>query len=63
VGSYLRIYLTLVVTTCSGERSCSKLKMVERTKERIRQNMLNSLILKGTEHKFLCEIHINLPVS
>jgi len=29
----LRIYLTLMVTNCSGERSFSKLKMVESTKE------------------------------
>jgi len=32
VGNDLHIYLTLMLTNCSGERSFSKLKMVEWTK-------------------------------
>ena len=35
VGNDLRIYLTLMVTNCNAERSYSKLKMVERTKEHL----------------------------
>jgi len=33
VGSVLRVYLTFLVTNCSGERSFYKFKMLEKTKE------------------------------
>jgi len=45
IGNDLRINLTLLVTSCSGERSFSKLKMVEWKRCTVRQNELISLIL------------------
>lgn len=55
----LRIYLTLMVTNCSGERSFSKLK---RIKNEVRSNMtqerLNSLSLMSIEHELLKDIDI-----
>jgi hypothetical protein len=50
----LRIYLCLMVTNCSGERSFSKLKRVKNElRSTMRQDRLNHLTLMSLEHEVL----------
>ena len=59
VNIVLRIYLSLMVTNCSGERSFSKLKCVK-NQQRISlgQEKLNYLTLLSIEHELLNEIEV-----
>ena len=60
----LRLYLSLMVTNCSGARSFSKLK---RTKNELRstmsQNRLNALSLLCIENELLQEIDVHCQVG
>ena len=49
----LRIYLVLMITNCSGERSFSKLKLIC---NRLLQKRLNSLALMSIEHYVMRDI-------
>ena len=59
VNIVLRIYLSLMVTNCNGERSFSKLKHVK-SQERTSfgQDKLNYLTLLSIEHELLNEIEV-----
>ena len=53
----LRIYLSLMVTNCSGERSFSKLKRIKNEQRAsIGQNRLNHLSLLSIEHELLRDL-------
>ncbi|XP_068250723.1 uncharacterized protein [Palaemon carinicauda] len=60
----LRIYLVLMVTNCSGERSFSKLKLI---KNRLRTSMtrkrLVNLTMMSLETDILCELDSNEIIS
>ena len=59
VDIVLRIYLSLMVTICSGERSFSKLKRVKNEQRTsLGQEKLNHLILLSIEHELLDEIEV-----
>lgn len=56
----LRIYLCLMVTNCSGERSFSKLKRIKNDqRSTMGQQRLNHLALLSIEHELLREIDIS----
>ena len=53
----LRIYLSLMVTNCTGERSFSKLRRVKNEQRTsMRQDRLNNLSVLSIEHELLREI-------
>jgi hypothetical protein len=55
----LRIYLCLMVTNCSGERSFSKLKRIKNElRSTMHQERLNRLTLMSLEHEVLREIEL-----
>ena len=59
VNIVLRIYLSLMVTNCSGERSFSKLKRVKNEQRTsLGQDKLNHLTLLSIEHELLDEIKV-----
>ena len=59
VNIVLRIYLSLMVTNCSGERSFSKLKHVKNEQRTsLGQDKLNYLTLLSIEHELLNEIEV-----
>jgi len=47
VGNDLRIYFTPIMTSCSGERHFLNLRYKNEQSSTIRQNKLNSLIVKS----------------
>jgi hypothetical protein len=56
----LRIYLCLMVTNCSGERSFSKLKRIKNEqRSTMGQGRLNHLALLNIEHKLLSEVDMS----
>lgn len=56
----LRIYLSLMITNCSGERSFSTLKRVKNElRNTMSQQRLNHLTLMNIEHDLLREVDIN----
>ena len=55
----LRIYLTLMVTNCSSERSFSKMLIKNRLRTSMCQERLNSLTLLSIEYDILREIVMN----
>ena len=60
----LRIYLSLMVTNCSGERSFSKLKRIKNEQRTsIGQERLNHLSLLSIEHELLREIDTHDIIS
>jgi len=64
VENDLHIYSSLMVNNCSRERTFSKLKMLtKQQRTTVRQNRLNSLILKSIEHKVLCEIDVTSIIN
>ena len=59
VNIVLRIYLSLMVTNCSGERSFSKLKRVKNEQRTsLGQDKLNHLTLLSIEYELLDEIEV-----
>ena len=59
VNIVLRIYLSHMVTNCSGERSFSKLKRVKNGQQTsLGQDKLNHLTLLSIEHELLDEIEV-----
>ena len=59
VNIVLRIYLSLMVTNCSGERSFSKLKRVKNEQwTSLGKDKLNHLTLLSIEHELLDEIEV-----
>ena len=59
VNIVLRIYLSLMVTNCSGERSFSKLKHVKNEQQTsLGQDKLNHLTLLSIEHELLDELEV-----
>lgn len=55
----LRLYLCLMVTNCSGERSFSKLKRIKNElRSTMRQERLNHLTLMSLEHEVLRAINV-----
>ena len=59
VNIVLRIYLSLMVTNCSGERSFSKLKHLKnQQRTSLGQEKLNYLTLLSIEHELLNEIEV-----
>ena len=55
----LRIYLSMMVTNCSGERSFSKLKRIKNEQRTsIGQERLNHLALLSIEHEILRDINV-----
>ena len=59
VNIVLRIYFSLLVTNCSGERSFSKLKRVKNEQRTsLGQDKLNHLTLLSIEHELLDEIEV-----
>lgn len=64
VENALRIYLSLMVTNCSGERSFSKLKRIKNElRSTMGQNRLNNLTLMSIEHELLREIDISSIIN
>ena len=60
----LRIYLSLMLSNCSGERSFSKLKLIKnQLRSCMTQKRLNSLTLLSTENDFLCNIDISSIIN
>lgn len=60
----LRIYLSLMITNCSGERSFSTLKRVKNElRNTMGQDRLNSLTLMNIESGLLREIDLNNVIS
>lgn len=60
----LRIYLVLMVTNCSGERSFSKLKLIEnRLRTSMTQKRLVNLTMMSLESDILCELDSNEIIS
>ena len=60
----LRIYLVLMVTNCSGERSFSKLKLIEnRLRTSMTQKRLVNLTMMSLESDILCELDFNEIIS
>lgn len=60
----LRIYLSLMVSNCSGERSFSKLKRVKNEQRAsMGQDRLNNLSLLSIEHELLRSLHVNEIIS
>ena len=60
----LRIYLTMMVTNCSGERSFSKLKRIKNEQQAsISQDRLNNLTLLSIEHELLREIKVEDAIA
>ena len=56
----LRIYLVLMVTNCSGERSFSKLKLIKnRLRTTMKQDRLNHLTLMSIEYDILRTINFD----
>ena len=56
----LKIYLTLMVTNCSGERSFSKLKRIKNEiRATMKQARLNYLSLMSIEHELLREMNMS----
>ena len=59
VNIVLRIYLSLMVTNCSGERSFSKSKCVKnQQRTSLGQDKLNYLTLLSIKHELLNEIEV-----
>ena len=59
VNIVLRIYLSLMVTNCCGERSLSKSKCVKNPQRTsLGQNKLNYLTLLSIKHELLNEIEV-----
>ena len=59
VDIVLRIYLSLMVTNCSGERSFSKSKCVKnQQRTSLGQDKLNYLTLLSIKHELLNEIEV-----
>lgn len=57
VETVLRLYLVLMVSNCSGERSFSKLKLIKnRLRTSMAQERLNHLTLMSSEHDILRQI-------
>ena len=64
VEIFLRIYLSLMVTNCSGERSFSKLKRIKNEQRTsMNQGRLNHLSLLSIEHELLRKIDIKAIIS
>ena len=60
----LRIYLSLMVTNCSGERSFSKLKLIKnRLRSSMRNERLNFLAILSIEHDILKETDFSDIIS
>ena len=60
----LRIYLSLMVSNCSGERSFSKLKRIKNElRTSMHQDRLNHLSLLSIEHELLREIDEKVIIS
>ena len=60
----LRIYLSLMVTNCSGERSFSKLKLIKNElRSTMGQKRLNNLTLMSIEHKLLREMDTSYIIN
>lgn len=60
----LRIYLTLMVSNCSGERSFSKLKLIEnRLRTSMKQKRLVNLAIMSIESDILRELDFSDIIS
>ena len=60
----VRIYLSFMVTKCSGERSFSKLKRIKnKLRNTMDQNRLNNLTLMSIEHELLRKIDISSIIN
>ena len=56
----LRMYLCLMVTNCTGERSFSKLRLIKNARHTtIEQGRLNMLTLMSIESELLHTIDVN----
>ena len=59
-----RIYLSLMISNCSGERSFSKLKLIKsQLRSSMAQNRLNSLTLLSVENELLRNIDLSLLIN
>jgi hypothetical protein len=59
-----RIYLSLMISNCSGERSFSKLKLIKsQLRPSMAQNRLNSLTLLSVENELLRNIDLSLLIN
>ena len=60
----LRIYLVLMISNCTGERSFSKLKIIEnRLRTSSRQDRLSDLAMMSIENDILREINFQETIS
>lgn len=60
----LRIYLSLMVTNCSGERSFSKLNRVKNLqRSTMGQERLNSLMIMSIEREIMQQIDISTLIN
>ena len=60
----LRMYLTMMVTNCTGEKSFSKLKRIKNAQRRtMSQNRLNNLTLMSIEYELLRKLHISAIIN
>ena len=59
-----RIYLSLMISNCSGERSISKLKLLKsQVRSCMAQKRLNSLALLNMEHELLRNISLSSLIN
>ncbi|KAJ8891929.1 hypothetical protein PR048_004488 [Dryococelus australis] len=64
VDTALRIYLSLMVSNCTGERSFLKLKRIENeVSTTMSQNRLNNLTLMSIEHELLGQINVSVIIN
>ena len=64
VEIFLRIYLSLMITNCSGERSFSTLKRIKNNfRNTMGQKRLNDLTLMSIEYDLLRDIHLTNVIS
>ena len=60
----LRIYLSMMVTNCTGERSFSKLNIIKNhLRNSMRQTRLNNLSLISIENSILREINVDSIIN
>ena len=64
VEIFLRIYLSLMITNCSGERSFSTLKRIKNNfRNTMGQKRLNDLTLMSIEYDLLRDINLTNVIS
>ena len=60
----LRMYLTMMVTNCTGERSFFKLKRIkDAQRSTMSQNRLNNLTLMSIEYELLRKLDITAVIN